>query len=139
MELQALIPIAHFEFQEANNLIVDGIVGPSTHANCSILKIFISICTTNYDISDDGIGFIADYESFYAEPYRGLDSQNQTIGYGHVIVSGENFESLTEEEAKALLKKDLNSFVDLVNTMILGLSLSQNQFDALVSFSYNCG
>lgn len=27
----------------------------------------------------------------------------------------------------------------LVNTIIFGLSLSQNQFDALVSFSYNCG
>jgi len=119
------------EFQKLNDLVVDGIVGSKT-------KSFL--CPSmSYNISPEGIGFIADYESFYSEPYRGLDSQNQTIGYGHVIVSGENFESITEEEAKALLKKDLNSFVDSVNTIILGLSLPQNQFDALVSFAYNCG
>ncbi|MCE5219688.1 MAG: peptidoglycan-binding protein [Clostridium sp.] len=119
------------DFQKLNNLVVDGIVGSKTKG---------FLCPSmNYNISPEGIGFIADYESFYAEPYRGLDSQNQTIGYGHVIVSGENFESLTVEEAKDLLKKDLNSFVDSVNTIILGLSLSQNQFDALVSFAYNCG
>jgi len=119
------------DFQKLNNLVADGIIGFDTKS--------VLCPSMSYNISPEGIGFIADYESFYSEPYRGLDSQNQTIGYGHVIVSGENFESLTEEEAKALLKKDLNSFVDSVNLMIIGLSLSQNQFDALVSFAYNCG
>ena len=119
------------EFQNLNDLVVDGIVGYKTKS---------LLCPSmSYNISPEGIGFIADYESFYSEPYRGLDSQNQTIGFGHVIMIDENFESITSDEAKDLLTKDLNAFIHVVNTLVLGLMLSQNQFDALVSFSYNCG
>ncbi|MVX65721.1 glycoside hydrolase family protein [Clostridium chromiireducens] len=125
------------EFQKENSLATDGIVGSETSA--VLFKSNSSFYSTHYDISNDGINFIANYESFYAKPYRGLDSQNQTIGYGHVITSVENFESLTEAEAKDLLEKDLQSFVNSVNTIITGITLSQNQFDALVSFAYNCG
>lgn len=124
-------------FQEEHNLTVDGIVGQETLN--ALFKNNDSSSSSNFNISEKGINFIADYERFYAKPYRGLDSQNQTIGYGHVITSGENFESLTEAEAKALLKKDLQSFVDSVNTMVPCLNLTQCQFDALVSFAYNCG
>ena len=124
-------------FQGAHNIIVDGIVGPYT------LKALEwqsdGIQNNTYDISESGINFIADYEDFYAKPYRGLDYQNETIGYGHVIRSGESFTSLTQDGAKALLRKDLSSFVSIVNGFICGLDLSQNQFDALISFSYNCG
>lgn len=134
------------EFQRLNNFVVDGIVGPATRSKLFSSQIplksensHISSNTKTYDISAKGINFIADYENFYAEPYRGLDSQNQTIGYGHVIMKGESFTKLTETEAKDLLKKDLDSFVHLVNTFVIGLNLSQNQFDALISFSYNCG
>jgi len=125
------------KFQKANDLALDGIVG-----SCTRNALFENnySCSSNYfQISDNGLNFISDYESFYATPYRGLDSQNQAIGYGHVIQISEHFESVTSDEAKDLLKKDLDSFIYLVNTMVLGLSLSQNQFDALVSFSYNCG
>ena len=118
-------------FQEANGLNVDGIVGSCTR------EALFKYDSSSYNISQDGINFIADYEKFYAKPYRGLDSQNETIGYGHVITSGESFDTLTKDEAKALLEKDLQEFVQLVNN--IGLNLSQCQFDALVSFSYNCG
>lgn len=113
-------------FQEDNNLIVDGIVGPETG---QVLLKNNSIDTSaysqnKYNISEAGINFIADYEDYYAAPYRGLDSQNQTIGYGHVVTSGENFDTLTEDEAKALLKKDLQGFVQLVNSITNGLNLN---------------
>lgn len=128
-------------FQEYNNLTVDGIVGPETKEVLFKNSSISTSCSSQnkYNISDAGINFIADYEKFYAAPYRGLDSQNQTIGYGHVITLGENFDTLTEDEAKALLEKDLQGFVQLVNNITTGLNLSQCQFDALVSFSYNCG
>ena len=125
-------------FQEANDLTVDGIVGTCTR-NALFKNNSSSYTSNNFDISYDGVSFIADYEDYFAMPYRGLDSQNQTIGYGHVILPGENFTSLSKDEAKALLKKDLNSFVNSVNIMVIGLEINQFQFDALVSFSYNCG
>ena len=39
--------------------------------------------------------------------------------------------------AEVYLKADLNKFEIAVNS--LGLTLTQNQFDALVSFAFNCG
>ena len=124
-------------FQSSHNIIVDGIVGPYTLK--ALERQSDGIQNSAYDISESGINFIADYEDFYAKPYHGLDYQNQTIGYGHVIRLGESFTSLTQDEAKDLLRKDLDSFVSIVNGFINGLNLSQNQFDALISFSYNCG
>lgn len=128
---------ALIEFQKANSLAADGIACSATKS--ALFKGNSFNYSAHYDISPECINFIANYESFYAKPYRGLDIQNQTIGYGHVITSGENFDYLTEAEAKELLKKDLQSFVSGVNTMVSGLNLTQYQFDALVSFAYNCG
>lgn len=135
---------ALLQFQQSHNLIVDGIVGPITRSNLFSSKISSQAINNDthskiYEVSLECVDFIANYESFYEKPYRGLDSQNETIGYGHVIISGEYFSKLTKMQAKALLTKDLNFFVNLVNPMIFGLIFSQNKFDALISFSYNCG
>ncbi|MGU8478588.1 glycoside hydrolase family protein [Clostridium perfringens] len=93
----------------------------------------------DYELSDDLINFVASYEGFSSIPYKGADYQNRTIGYGHVIRDDEKFISLTEREAKNLLKKDLKSTVNLVLNVTKGLNLSQNKLEALVSFAYNCG
>lgn len=93
----------------------------------------------DYELSDDLINFVASYEGFSSTPYKGADYQNRTIGYGHVIRDDEKFISLTEHEAKNLLKKDLKSTVNLVLNVTKGLNLSQNKLEALVSFAYNCG
>lgn len=128
-------------FQEHNDLTVDGIVGPETREVLFKNSSIDTSCSSEnrYNISEAGINFIADYEDYYAVPYRGLDSQNETIGYGHVITLGESFDFLTKEEAMDLLKKDLQGFVQLVNNITADFNLNQCQFDSLVSFSYNCG
>lgn len=84
---------------------------------------------------------IKDYETFLGEPYRGLDHSNETIGYGHVILPGESYESITVEEAEALLKKDMENRIKYVNQKVeqYGLELNQNQFDGLVDMVYNKG
>ena len=43
------------------------------------------------------------------------------------------------EEADALFWADVEKFVRGVNRLKQGTRLTQNQFDALVSFSFNCG
>lgn len=90
-------------------------------------------------ISDTGIRFIANHEGYSATAYRGADSQNQTIGYGHVLTQGETYSSLTQPQAYALLKSDLSPYETSVNKEFSGTYLTQNQFNALVSFSYNLG
>ena len=95
-------------------------------------------------ISDQGIGFVADYEKFYALPYRGQDSQNRTVGYGHVITKSDGTkydDGITEEEALNLLLSDLAVAMKYVNEFLITyqITLTQNQFDALVSFTFNAG
>jgi len=46
--------------------------------------------------------------------------------------------SITEEEAEALLKKEAQEYCDYVKEYV-SVTLTQNQFDALVSWTYNLG
>jgi lysozyme len=60
-----------------------------------------------------------------------------TIGYGHTeeVYVGQ---TITKEEAILLLIKDLTDFESVVKHNVK-VPLSQNQFDALVSWTFNVG
>ncbi len=61
---------------------------------------------------------------------------NGTIGWGHNCGKCADFkDGITNEQGEALLKSDLAGFEKSVNG--LGASLSQQQFDGLVSFAFN--
>jgi len=61
---------------------------------------------------------------------------NGTIGWGHNCGKCADFkDGITKEQGEALLKSDLAGFEKSVNG--LGASLSQQQFDGLVSFAFN--
>lgn len=77
-----------------------------------------------------------------------------TVGYGHALKNhktGEwlrdvtevskyypQFVDMTAEDAEDLLKTDIRKFESIVNSKIKK-ELSQNQFDALVSYTFNTG
>jgi len=62
-----------------------------------------------------------------------------TIGVGHLIRKGEDFSNgLTEEEADELLHKDLLYTAASIMRLI-AVPLSDNQYSALLSFTFNCG
>jgi lysozyme len=87
------------------------------------------------NISQAGIDMIKKAEGCILHCYK--DSVGvPTIGYGHTggVYLGQ---TISQQKAEDLLKQDLKRFVDAVNG--LGLKLNQNQFDALVSFSFNLG
>lgn len=44
----------------------------------------------------------------------------------------------TEEEGQRMFRKELNIYEDAIERLVV-VDLNQNQFDALVSFVYNCG
>lgn len=89
--------------------------------------------------SSNLVKFIENHEGFASTAYNGVDYWNDTIGYGHVVMPGENITSLSEEGAQNLLKNDLTTYEASVNKEFADTKLSQNQFDALVSFAYGLG
>lgn len=90
------------------------------------------------DISKRGITLIKNFEGF--SPYVYLDAAGlPTIGFGHLIKEGEIIDvPLLGKRAEELLKKDLQWSVDAVNRHV-NVPLTQNQFDALVSLTFNIG
>jgi len=86
-------------------------------------------------ISNKGIELIKSFEGCSLTAYKDPVGV-YTIGYGHTSdVTPLMKISLTD--AEDLLIKDLRKFEGYVNQ--LNLNLNQNQFDALVSFTFNCG
>ena len=62
---------------------------------------------------------------------------NATIGFGHLIRSGEEFGSITRDEGLLLLQQDLEQFLPYLDA--IEVELCQAQVDALASFIYNVG
>ena len=60
-----------------------------------------------------------------------------TIGYGHTSSVYEG-QTITEQDAEELLRKDLMWFEQEVCRLING-PLTQQEFDAIVSFTFNVG
>jgi len=88
-------------------------------------------------ISPEGIALIEENEGF--EPHVYSDNGKQAIGFGHDLLLGESFpDGITEEEASALLDKDL-ALVEITLAGIVPKSCTQNQWDALCDFGYNLG
>lgn len=62
-----------------------------------------------------------------------------TIGYGHTGNDVTDGMCITQAEADALFETDIKRFADSVALNFTAVKLSQHQFDALVSLSYNIG
>ena len=85
--------------------------------------------------SSRGIALIKSFEGCVLTAYK-CPSGIWTIGYGHTAGVMQGM-SITQAQADAFLAEDIVRYEGYVNAK--GLSLNQNQFDALVSFTYNCG
>lgn len=82
-----------------------------------------------------GITLIKSFESLRLEAYR-CPAGIWTIGYGHTA-GVRRGDRIDERKAEQLLAEDLRQFEDVVNRECPGIN--QNQFDALVSFTFNVG
>ena len=87
-------------------------------------------------ISDNGIQFIKDCEGEKLTAYR--DSVGVwTIGVGHTKNVGPGMR-ISAEQSLAFLRDDLAETEAAVNKLVK-VALTQNQFDALVSLTFNIG
>lgn len=87
--------------------------------------------------SQEGVDLVKKFEGFSSKVYL-CAGKKRTIGYGHVILPNENYENIQEEMAEDLLKRDLLLSEKAVLRNI-AVNLQQNQFDALVSLTFNIG
>ena len=89
------------------------------------------------NISERGLNLIKSYEGCRLTAYR-CPANVLTIGWGHTKNVYESM-SITQDEADRLLVEDVQMYANAVNKYVSKFNLNQNQFDALVSFAYNCG
>ena len=94
---------------------------------------------TEMKASDEVIDLIKYFEGFSSIPYK--DYGQYSIGYGTACDPAEYPNGITEEEADKLLRAAVEEFESKLNGFTLKnrLTLTQNQFDALLSFTYNLG
>ena len=86
--------------------------------------------------STEGLALIKKFEGLELEAYK-CAAGVWTIGYGHTKDVSEG-DSWTEQEANDALKEELVEFEGYINDLVT-CPLSQNQYDALVSWVYNLG
>tara|TARA_Y100001972_G_scaffold64277_1_gene78520 strand:- start:27 stop:491 length:465 start_codon:yes stop_codon:yes gene_type:complete len=87
-------------------------------------------------ISEYGLNLIKHFEGLELEAYQ-CAAGVWTIGYGHTkdVQPGDQW---SESHADHMLEVEMEEYENYVNTAVT-VPLSQNQFDALVSWVYNLG
>ena len=84
----------------------------------------------------EGVALIKKFEGCELEAYQ-CSANVWTIGYGHTK-DVEKGDTITKEEAEQMLVDELHEYENYINKYV-NVALSQNQFDALVSWVYNLG
>lgn len=96
-------------------------------------------------VSQTGINLIAGFEGLRLDAYPDPGTGNEpiTIGYGTTIypngIKVKMGDVITKSEALDYLQFEVEEKAITVSQLTLSITLNQNQFDALVSFSYNVG
>jgi len=92
-------------------------------------------------INEKGLSLIKQWEGLRLNAYQ--DSTGVwTIGYGHTTAAGKPYVheglKITEQKTEAILVRDLGQYERAVEDAVK-VPLTDNQFAALVSFTYNVG
>jgi len=93
---------------------------------------------SGYTTSERMVDIIKTYEGFSPRAIKLAGEDEYTIGYGHYGSDVHAGDTITEAEATELLERDLKVFESAVKNAVK-VDITQSQFDALVSLSYNIG
>jgi lysozyme len=88
-------------------------------------------------ISAEGLTLIMEFEGCELYAYE-CQGGVWSIGFGHTA-DVEEGDACTEEQALRWLSEDVSYFEDGVSRLVERDDMTQGEFDALVSFSYNVG
>ena len=124
----------------------DGVLGHRQFARLFPLRKFRRVGSPPdaLTLSPKGEDFIVEFEGFSATLYND-QAGHCTIGVGHLVhrgncrpTEGGLEKGITRKKAIALMRQDARSKIDAVAAQ-LKVGLTQAQFDALVSFTFNVG
>lgn len=87
-------------------------------------------------ISENGLNLIKHFEGCELQAYK-CPAGVWTIGYGHIKTAHEG-KVITQEQADEMLVEEMEEYEGYINRAVK-VELSQNQFDAMVSWVYNLG
>lgn len=87
-------------------------------------------------ISKNGLDLIKHFEGCELEAYK-CPAGVWTIGYGHIKTAVEGM-TITQHQADDMLIEEMNEYEGYINNSVR-VDLTQNQFDAMVSWVYNLG
>jgi lysozyme len=91
-------------------------------------------------ITQDGLDLIKRFEGFSPTIYI-CPAGYPTIGYGHLVRDHEQDryqQGITEQEAEDLLRRDVQ-LAERAVLRLIDVPLTDGQYDALVSFTFNLG
>lgn len=89
------------------------------------------------NIGNKGLELIKSFEGCRLSAYK-CPSNKWTIGWGRTSGVYEGM-VISQAQADQFLFEDVQRFVNAVNQYQARFNFNQNEFDALVSFTYNCG
>lgn len=90
-------------------------------------------------LGDKGKNIIKKYDGCRLNWYQLQDGSEETSVGGHYESHLQEIQSMSEAEIDEFFKRNVTRFEEYVEQIQLEFELNQNQFDALVSFTYNCG
>jgi lysozyme len=97
-------------------------------------------------VNDAALDLICEFEGFVPHWYPDVIHgwKVPTVAYGHTDAAGEpkyantKSKTFTKAEGRLILERDLATYAASVRSLVK-VPLNDNQFGALVSFTYNCG
>lgn len=92
------------------------------------------------NISNKGLELIKSFEGCQLTAYKPVQTeQYYTIGWGHYGPDVYAGMSITQDQADNMLREDVKYYADAVDRYNSRFNFTQEEFDALTSFTYNCG
>lgn len=92
------------------------------------------------NIGNKGLELIKSFEGCRLTAYKPVQTeQYYTIGWGHYGPDVYAGMSITQAQADNMLREDVRYYADAVDRYNSRFNFTQEEFDALTSFTYNCG